>query len=153
LRIEVASLKFPTPDHAVEDGTTGVLAPDGSVPSRARYTNFFTKKDGQWLLASVREAAYVTPSNYENLRDLEWVIGEWVDDNAGGELTHVSSHGHQIKTSSSRPAQSSRKTAPLIAGRKGSAGIRLTSKSVLGTSRPMADTVKARGLRTVTIGS
>jgi uncharacterized protein (TIGR02246 family) len=57
LRIEVASLKFPTPDTAVEDGSTGVLAPDGTVPSRARYTNFFTKKNGQWLLASVREAA------------------------------------------------------------------------------------------------
>jgi uncharacterized protein (TIGR02246 family) len=86
LRIEVASLKFPTPDTAVEDGTTGVLAPDGTVPSRARYTNFFTKKNGQWLLASVREAAYVQPSNYGNLRELERVIGEWVDENPGGEL-------------------------------------------------------------------
>ena len=90
LRIEIASLRFPTPDTAVEDGTTGVLAPDGSVPSRARYTNFFTKKDGQWLLASVREAAYVQPSNNENLRELEWVIGEWVDENPGGELARVS---------------------------------------------------------------
>jgi len=90
LRIEVASLRFPTPDTAVEDGTTGVLAPDGSVPSRARYTNFFTKKNGQWLLASVREAPYVQPTNYENLRELEWVIGEWVDENPGGELARVS---------------------------------------------------------------
>jgi hypothetical protein len=38
------------------------------APSRARDSNFFVKKDGQWLLASVREAAYVPPSNYENLR-------------------------------------------------------------------------------------
>jgi uncharacterized protein (TIGR02246 family) len=90
LRIEVASLKFPTPDTAVEDGTTGVLAPDGTVPSRARYTNLFMKKNGQWLLASVREAPYVSPSNYENLRELEWVIGDWLDDNPGGELARVS---------------------------------------------------------------
>jgi uncharacterized protein (TIGR02246 family) len=90
LRIEIASLKFPTPDTAVEDGTTAVLAPDGTAPSRARYSNFFVKKDGQWLLASVREAAYVPPSNYENLRGLEWVIGEWVDENPGGELSRVS---------------------------------------------------------------
>jgi uncharacterized protein (TIGR02246 family) len=90
LRIEVASLKFPTPDTAVEDGTTAVLAPDGTAPSRARYSNFFVKKDGQWLLASVREAAYVAPSNYENLRGLEWVIGEWVDENPGSELARVS---------------------------------------------------------------
>jgi uncharacterized protein (TIGR02246 family) len=90
LRIEVASLKFPTPDTAVEDGTTGVLAPHGTIPSCARYTNFFTKKNGQWLLASVREAAYVPPSNHENLRELEWVIGEWVDEGTGGEQAHVS---------------------------------------------------------------
>jgi uncharacterized protein (TIGR02246 family) len=90
LRIEVASLKFPTPDTAVEDGTTAVLAPDGTAPSRARYSNFLVKKDGQWFLASVREAAYVAPSNYENLRGLEWVIGEWQDENPGGELARVS---------------------------------------------------------------
>ena len=90
LRIEVASLKFPTPDTAVEDGITAVLAPDGTAPSRARYSNFFVKKDGQWLLASVREATYVAPSNYENLRGLEWVIGEWVDENPSSELARVS---------------------------------------------------------------
>jgi uncharacterized protein (TIGR02246 family) len=90
LRIEMASLKFPTPDTAVEDGTTAVLAPDGTAPSRARYSNFFVNKDGQWLLASVREAAYVPPSNYENLRGLEWVIGDWVDENPGAELARVS---------------------------------------------------------------
>ena len=43
LRIEMASLKFPTPDTAVEDGTTTVLAPDGTASSRARYSNFFVK--------------------------------------------------------------------------------------------------------------
>jgi uncharacterized protein (TIGR02246 family) len=90
LRIDVASLKFPTQDTAVEDGTTAVLAPDGTAPSRARYTNFFVKKDGQWLLASVRETAFVPPSNYENLRGLEWVVGEWVDENPGGEPARVS---------------------------------------------------------------
>jgi uncharacterized protein (TIGR02246 family) len=90
LRIEVASLKFPTPDTAVEDGITAVLAPDGTAPSRARYSNFLVKKDGQWLLASVREANYVAPSNYQNLRELEWVIGEWVDESPGSELARVS---------------------------------------------------------------
>jgi len=115
LRIEVASLKFPTPDTAIEDGTTGVLAPDGTVPSRARYTNFFTKKNGQWLLASVREAAYVQPSNYGNLRELEWVIGEWVDENPGGELGLI--HLVALKTSSSPPARLRRRTARSIAGR------------------------------------
>ena len=45
-----------------------------------RYTNVHVKKDGRWSLASVREAPYAPPSNYEQLRGLEWAIGEWVDD-------------------------------------------------------------------------
>ena len=80
LRIEVASLKFPTPDTAIEDGTSAVLAPDGSAPSRARYTNMFVKQNDKWLLESVRESPDPGPSNYEYLRGLEWAIGEWVDE-------------------------------------------------------------------------
>jgi uncharacterized protein (TIGR02246 family) len=94
LRIEVANLKFPTPDLAIEDGTSAVIAPDGSSPSRARYTNVFVKQEGKWLLSSVREAPDAGPSNYENLRGLEWAIGEWVDDVPAGatpaEVGHVS---------------------------------------------------------------
>jgi uncharacterized protein (TIGR02246 family) len=79
LRIEVADLKFPTPDTAIEDGTSVVMAADGSAPSRARYTNLFVKTDGKWLLASVRESADPGPSNYEHLRGLEPLIGGWAD--------------------------------------------------------------------------
>src|SRR5262245_44332917 len=43
LGIESESLRFPTPDTAIEDGVSSVLAPDG-MPSRARYTNVFVKK-------------------------------------------------------------------------------------------------------------
>ena len=93
LRIEVASLKFPTPDTAIEDGTSAVLPPDGSAPSRARYTNLFVKQNDKWLLASVRESPDPGPSNYEFLRGLEWAIGEWADEapaNApAGEVGYV----------------------------------------------------------------
>ncbi|MGZ4961126.1 MAG: YybH family protein [Limisphaerales bacterium] len=80
LRIDVASLKFPTQDVAVEDGTTTVTSPDGSAPMRARYTNVLLKQGDKWLLSSVREAPDSGPSNYEFLRGLGWAIGEWVDD-------------------------------------------------------------------------
>ena len=52
LRIEIASVRFPTADTAIEDGATSVMLPDGSLPNRARYTNFFVKKDGKWKVAS-----------------------------------------------------------------------------------------------------
>ncbi|MBL9147859.1 MAG: SgcJ/EcaC family oxidoreductase [Phycisphaerae bacterium] len=90
LRIEVTSIRTPTPDTAVEDGVTSVLAPDGGVPSRARYTNSWVKRDGTWYLVSVRESAYVPPSHYEHLRPLEWVIGEWVQDTKDPHALHVS---------------------------------------------------------------
>src|SRR5881275_201670 len=72
LRIDVASVRFPAPDLAIEDGTSTVFAPDGSAPSRARYSNVLIKKDGQWLLSSMREAAYTDPSNHEFLHGLDW---------------------------------------------------------------------------------
>jgi len=86
LHIEVAARKFPTPDTAIEDGNSMVIAPDGRAPSRSRYTNVLVKKDGKWLLESVREAAYAAPSNYEYLRPLEWLIGEWAGESADGKV-------------------------------------------------------------------
>jgi uncharacterized protein (TIGR02246 family) len=90
LRINVTSLRFVTPELAIEDGTTETLPPNGAPPSRTRYTNVHVKKGGQWSLASVRESAYAPPSNYEQLRGLEWAIGEWVEDADKSELSSVS---------------------------------------------------------------
>jgi uncharacterized protein (TIGR02246 family) len=89
LRIDVNSVRFVTPDVAIEDGTTSVIPPDGTPPSQARYTNVHVKKDGQWLLQSVREAPYAPPGHYEHLRGLEWAIGEWVDEGDAPEVGHV----------------------------------------------------------------
>ncbi len=77
VRIDSAALRFVTPEVALEEGTTEVFAPGGGPPSRARFTNVLVKKDGQWLLSSVREAPFVPPSNYRHLRGLEWAIGDW----------------------------------------------------------------------------
>jgi len=90
LRIDVNSVRFVTPDIAIEDGITSVIPPDGTPPSQARYTNVHAKKDGQWVLQSVREAPYTPPGNYEHLRGLEWAVGEWVDEGEGPEIDHAS---------------------------------------------------------------
>jgi uncharacterized protein (TIGR02246 family) len=89
LRIDVKSVRFVTPETAIEDGVTSVIPPDGTPPSQARYSNVHVKKDGQWVLLSVREAPYAPPGNYEHLRGLEWAIGEWVDEGEGPEIDHV----------------------------------------------------------------
>jgi uncharacterized protein (TIGR02246 family) len=90
LRINSEALRFLTPDVAVEDGVTEVIAPDGSPPSRARYTIVHVKKDGKWRLGSVRDTVFAPTTNYEHLRGLEWAIGDWADDSAKGEVARVS---------------------------------------------------------------
>jgi uncharacterized protein (TIGR02246 family) len=89
LRIDIASLRFVTADVAVEDGTTSVLHPDGAPPSRARYTIVHAKKDGKWLLSSVRDAPFTAPSNHEHLSGLDWLIGDWAADADKGEVARV----------------------------------------------------------------
>jgi uncharacterized protein (TIGR02246 family) len=67
LRIDVNSVHFLTPEMTIEDRTTSVIPPDDTPPSQVRYTNVHVKKDGQWLVQSVREAPYTPPGNHEHL--------------------------------------------------------------------------------------
>jgi len=90
LRIDIDSLRFVGADAAVEDGTTAVIYPDGLPSSRARYTIVHARKDGKWYLDSVREAPDIPLSNYEHLRGLEWLIGEWTDEVNQGEAARIS---------------------------------------------------------------
>jgi uncharacterized protein (TIGR02246 family) len=90
LRINVDSIRFPTPDTAIKDGTVEVIPPDGAPPSIARFSNFQVNKGGQWSLISVREAPFVPPSNFDQLRVLDWMIGNWASDAAKGEVSRVS---------------------------------------------------------------
>lgn len=88
--INSLSLRFVTPDVAVEDGVTEVYPPGGQPPSRARYTIVHVKKDGQWLLSSVRDAMFTPPTNYDHLRGLEGAIGDWAGESESGEVERLS---------------------------------------------------------------
>lgn len=89
LRIDVVSLRFITPETAVEDGITSLTFANGSPLDQARYTNVHVKKNGQWLLQSVRESSYFPQGNYSHLRGLDWAVGEWVDQGNGSEIDRV----------------------------------------------------------------
>jgi uncharacterized protein (TIGR02246 family) len=77
LEISMDSLRFIAPGVALESGSSRVVGgPDGAT-ARAAYHIVHAKKDGKWFLTSVREAPYAPASNYEHLRDLEWLVGNW----------------------------------------------------------------------------
>jgi uncharacterized protein (TIGR02246 family) len=90
LRIDSESLRFLTPDAAVEEGTCEVFPADGGFPSKARFTNLHVRKDGKWLLASVKDSVYTPPSNAGHLSGLDWMIGEWASEGSGTEVEHIS---------------------------------------------------------------
>jgi uncharacterized protein (TIGR02246 family) len=78
--VVVDSIRFLTPDVAVEEGATS-LFPDGeTLTSRGRYTVVHLKKDGRWLMQAVRVHEDEVLSAYGQLQPLEWLIGEWIDE-------------------------------------------------------------------------
>jgi uncharacterized protein (TIGR02246 family) len=87
LFIHITSVRVVRPELAVEDGLTEVVRPDGP-PSAARYTVMYVKQDGQWYLASVREAIAVPPTNATYLQELAFLLGDWTEDvDQGGAAT------------------------------------------------------------------
>jgi uncharacterized protein (TIGR02246 family) len=80
LEVDVKSVRFVSPNVAIEEGTARIVRPD-EEPEESGYTAVNVKRDGKWLLDRVTEEAAVAPppSHYEQLKDLEWMIGSWVD--------------------------------------------------------------------------
>ena len=73
------SIGFVSPNVAVEQGTAKVIHPD-QAPEESEYTAVYIKREGRWLLDRViEEDLPAVTSHYEQLKDLEWMIGRWVD--------------------------------------------------------------------------
>lgn len=87
MEIEVESIRSIGPGLLVEDGTTIVTRAPGQAPERSRYTVTHIKQDGKWRMASARDISVVAPSNVERLQQLEWLIGEWVDESPEAVVT------------------------------------------------------------------
>lgn len=73
------AVNFVSPGVAVENGTAKVLRPNED-PEESTYSAVYVKRDGKWLLDRVTEEDIpVVMSHYEQLKDLDWMIGTWVD--------------------------------------------------------------------------
>jgi uncharacterized protein (TIGR02246 family) len=79
LKVTPTDMRFEGPDKAVERGTAVVTRP-GTEPQETHYILTQVKRDGQWKVSRVSEAVDTTVvSVYEHLKELEWLIGQWVD--------------------------------------------------------------------------
>lgn len=79
LDVSVTSIRLLSPNAAVEHGTAKLLTPDAD-PEIIQYTAVYVQRDGKWLLDRVTDEEPVeVPSHYEQLKVLEWMIGNWID--------------------------------------------------------------------------
>ena len=79
LAVEVKSIQFISPTVAVEDGIARLISAE-SEPEETSYTAIHVKREGKWVLDRVTEEDVpVVRSRYEQLKELEWMIGSWID--------------------------------------------------------------------------
>jgi uncharacterized protein (TIGR02246 family) len=72
VEMERESIRFPSQDTAIEEGTFKVHT-GKAEPKASRYSILHVREGGNWLMAVVRESAAETVS----LQNLDWLIGTW----------------------------------------------------------------------------
>jgi uncharacterized protein (TIGR02246 family) len=84
LKVSTDSIDFVSPNVAVEQGRATVLRPKDS-PLLSDYRAVYVRRDGKWLIDRVSEDEEVParPSHHEHLKDLEWLVGNWIDQDGG----------------------------------------------------------------------
>jgi len=82
LESDAERVRFLTPDIARVEGRSRVFSPTGSAGQFTGFTALVVQSDGKWRVAELVEHA--TPaqdvSPYERLQELEWMVGDWVDE-------------------------------------------------------------------------
>jgi uncharacterized protein (TIGR02246 family) len=80
ISVEVDSIRLITNDVAIETGKT-TYYPDGkTVTAESTYQVTHVKKGDRWLMSQARSISREVLSPYDRLRDLEWLVGDWVDE-------------------------------------------------------------------------
>jgi uncharacterized protein (TIGR02246 family) len=93
LRVEVniTARRFVSTDTVVEDGDAIIHYLDSQTVSRAKFMNVVVRREGKWLVASSRETADTggaeITSPHSKLQALEWMLGEWVDEEGDLQVT------------------------------------------------------------------
>jgi uncharacterized protein (TIGR02246 family) len=81
------SIQFVSPSVAVEHGTAKLIQTDGSI-DESQYTAIYVQRDSSWLLDRVTEENVVEQiSHYDQLKDLEWMVGSWIDQDEQSTVT------------------------------------------------------------------
>jgi uncharacterized protein (TIGR02246 family) len=82
LQSKVDEVRFLAPDVVRVNGESQISSAASDASDFNKFSVLLVRNDGKWKIAEIREsaapAADVTP--YERLQELEWMVGDWVDE-------------------------------------------------------------------------
>jgi uncharacterized protein (TIGR02246 family) len=87
---EVETVHFLSPDVASAVGRFQLEDEKGAALSSGRYSLIAVRKGDEWRLAELRDVATAPRETSERggpLRELEWLVGDWVDEGEDGKAT------------------------------------------------------------------
>lgn len=88
LEITIKSIEFPNADEAIENGIMKVTIDDQPAQEIA-YQAGYVRENGKWLVKTINEIKLQEPSsNFEQLKDLAWLVGKWEDSDDNVEIMY-----------------------------------------------------------------
>jgi uncharacterized protein (TIGR02246 family) len=73
VEVNIESIRFPSADTAIEDGTAKSHKKDADRPTTSRISILYVREGGRWLVAQLREVV----AGGSALEELGWLIGTW----------------------------------------------------------------------------
>lgn len=87
IEIAIKSITFPSDSEAIEKGIMKTFSEDKTF-KEAAYQVVFVKEKGKWLIDEVKQIdLQEATSNFEKLQELEWMIGNWQDNDPNVDIT------------------------------------------------------------------
>ncbi len=79
--LQIDSMRFLGQDTALEEGTATITPAKGAdAPDISRFIAVYVRENGRWLQAAVRDEPVASLSVHDRLKELEWLVGEWVNE-------------------------------------------------------------------------
>lgn len=87
IEVKTQSISFPSSNEAVEVATSTIKQGD-EILAHTAYRSFYEKQNGKWLITEIREVPTLAPPQAsEHLKELEWLIGSWIDEDEDTDIT------------------------------------------------------------------
>jgi uncharacterized protein (TIGR02246 family) len=85
----LTSVKLLGPSAALVDGTVTLTDPKGGTDTSPFESAWVKGADGRWVLSRVRDLSDIEEkeTNFEHLKPLEWLVGEWTGESAAMSVT------------------------------------------------------------------